>query len=457
MLNRYPYTDAHELNLDFILAQIKSMREEMSDFEALNTITNAGAWDITKQYKAWTVVSDNNAGYISLRPVPAGIPINNTEYWGFIADYNILITNLSNRIAALEAEDIVINTRLDNLEKFNGSFGSKNIIFIGDSWVVGYTENTGDGFVECLDSMNLFKSVSKYCKGGCGYVTQVDGVDYEKLTDDLIADYTDNPEDANIIVYVGSVNDIAIADATIRSACQTVFNKVKTAFPEAEIYTVAGITRGASFAEWNKMEVPLNTGRDYGIIPLYWPCRLLLGNANNFTSDGYHLNHTLAVCFANNIVNNMLGYFAYASDPQYHTFFNDVSVLESPVTGFAYDNTYSGLTFNNELYAIRLYNATFTSPAGVEPLVTIASDYMPKVASYINQLIESVTNTRYAMDAVSGDLHTIKNKCKLECLTGVIRNPLYTSTFGGTLGLGNCTFLYDRIKRCWLGNVIVTR
>ena len=458
MFNKYPYTDFHELNLDWIIAQIKQLHHDYDEFKALNTITNAGAWDITKQYQAWTVVSDNNAGYISFKAVPAGISITNSEYWGLIADYNILITNLASRISDLEAEDIIINSRLSALEKYNGSFRSKNIIFIGDSWTVGYTENTGDGYVECLQSMGLFKSVSKYCKGGCGYVTLADGINYNSLTDNMISDYSGHEEEANIIVYVGSVNDISVPDATIKSACESLFYKVRNAFPDAEIYAAATIIRGASYADWNRMEVPLDTARAYGIIPLYWPGRLLLGNAENFTSDGYHINHTLAICYANNIVNNLLGYFAYGTDPQYHTFFSNIDALSNQVTGFNYDDTYSGLTFNNELYAIRLSGVSFTAPTGgVEGLVTIKTNYMPKVASYITQLIDSVVNSRYAMDSTIGDLHTIKEKCQLESNSGVIRNPLYQTTFSGALSLGQCTFLYDRIKRCWLGSTPIVR
>lgn len=108
MFNIFPYTDFHEINLDWIIRKIKELGQAFNDFEAVNKITNAGAWDITKQYRAWTVVSDNNIGYISLKPVPIGVAITNTEYWGVIADYDILITDLSNRISTLE-------TRVDDL------------------------------------------------------------------------------------------------------------------------------------------------------------------------------------------------------------------------------------------------------------------------------------------------------------------------------------------------------
>ena len=50
--NEYPYTNFHELNLDMILRMIHEMHKEITEFEAVNKITNAGAWDITKQYQA---------------------------------------------------------------------------------------------------------------------------------------------------------------------------------------------------------------------------------------------------------------------------------------------------------------------------------------------------------------------------------------------------------------------
>ena len=102
MLNKYPYTDFHELNLDWIIGKIKELTNKMSEFEALNKITFSGVWDITKQYPAWTIVNDSGVGYISLKPVPAGIPLTNSDYWTIVADYSVLIAGLQNRIISLE-------------------------------------------------------------------------------------------------------------------------------------------------------------------------------------------------------------------------------------------------------------------------------------------------------------------------------------------------------------------
>ena len=85
----YPYTDTHELNLDWILSTIRSLKLQMDEFEVLNKMTFGGAWSIDRQYAAWTIVTDNNIGYVSIRPVPAGVLIGNATYWTQILDYTV--------------------------------------------------------------------------------------------------------------------------------------------------------------------------------------------------------------------------------------------------------------------------------------------------------------------------------------------------------------------------------
>lgn len=103
--HEYPYVDPNRYNSDWILNKIKDLMQEMSDFIALNKITFSGDWSIAKQYPAWTVVNDGMDGYISVKPVPAGIAIDNTEYWQPIANYSAIIADLQNRVAALEGSD----------------------------------------------------------------------------------------------------------------------------------------------------------------------------------------------------------------------------------------------------------------------------------------------------------------------------------------------------------------
>lgn len=89
--NHYPGTDLHEIDLHYILMQMLKMREDMQTVIDSNAITFADPinWDITTQYPTNTVVLNSNGdGYISRKPVPAGIALTNTSYWTQIFSFN---------------------------------------------------------------------------------------------------------------------------------------------------------------------------------------------------------------------------------------------------------------------------------------------------------------------------------------------------------------------------------
>ena len=130
-INKYPYTDFHELNLDWVIAEIRKLHTEWSDFKILNQIRFDGQWDITKQYPAWTLVNDNNMGYISKKPVPAGIDLENTEYWGLVADYSALLADMQNRIISLENRATDIE---EDVEDLSIKGVNRHVILIGDSY-----------------------------------------------------------------------------------------------------------------------------------------------------------------------------------------------------------------------------------------------------------------------------------------------------------------------------------
>ena len=88
-INQFPYSDFHEMNLDWIIRTVKNIEQEMQGFKAVNEITYAGEWNISKQYSPWDIVTDSGYGYIAIKPVPSGIQISNTNYWSVIADVTV--------------------------------------------------------------------------------------------------------------------------------------------------------------------------------------------------------------------------------------------------------------------------------------------------------------------------------------------------------------------------------
>ena len=99
----YPYTNFHELNLDWVIMTVKKGEADIKDFIGLNTIKYADPilWDITRQYEANTVVVDPTTGnaYISTKAVPYGTHINNTDYWTQIYNYADVVDTLRDQIA----------------------------------------------------------------------------------------------------------------------------------------------------------------------------------------------------------------------------------------------------------------------------------------------------------------------------------------------------------------------
>ena len=103
IFDKYPYTDFHELNLDWIIATIKEMDSTMDTFTALNTVTWAGDWDPDTTYPAWSIVRDaDGSAYISLKVVPAGVLLTDSDYWALAFDYDVLYQDFIARMDSIE-------------------------------------------------------------------------------------------------------------------------------------------------------------------------------------------------------------------------------------------------------------------------------------------------------------------------------------------------------------------
>lgn len=114
--NDYPYTDFHELNLDWIINKIKHLEKSVTEFEALQRLQWAGEWDIQQAYQQWSIVQDGGNGYVSILPVPRNVQITNTDYWRKVADYDALYAAFNERISALEDVVPVLESDVEDLK-----------------------------------------------------------------------------------------------------------------------------------------------------------------------------------------------------------------------------------------------------------------------------------------------------------------------------------------------------
>lgn len=115
--NKWPYTDFHELNADWLISTARELVEIMDTFVVNNTIKYADPleWDITKQYEKNTVVLDpeSNIAYLSVDAVPSGIGIDNTNYWTPIFDLSVVISGIEQMLDDIR-NSISINNEGDN-------------------------------------------------------------------------------------------------------------------------------------------------------------------------------------------------------------------------------------------------------------------------------------------------------------------------------------------------------
>ena len=107
IINNWPYTDLHNLNLDWIIRTVKEMGEKLESFETYFPHVSEhdnGVWDPAWNYDPNEIVYTTDAVYIAKTSVPTGIAITNTAYWLPIATIGIDILNIDSRLTAAEAD-----------------------------------------------------------------------------------------------------------------------------------------------------------------------------------------------------------------------------------------------------------------------------------------------------------------------------------------------------------------
>ena len=79
----FPHTRNYDGDLGYIIKKIIELTDNYNNFFAYNSIkfSDPIEWNITTQYPAYMIVFDGDTSYISKKPVPAGININNSDFW----------------------------------------------------------------------------------------------------------------------------------------------------------------------------------------------------------------------------------------------------------------------------------------------------------------------------------------------------------------------------------------
>ena len=127
-IHKAPYTNFHDLNLDWIIDTLNDIDRRLANFVSLNTIKYADPikWDITSQYAQNTLVLDPQDGtaYLSVQPVPQGVQITNTDYWTPVFTLQNFIDPLKNAITAAPQQE--------NGQAATEQLPENSVFFVGD-------------------------------------------------------------------------------------------------------------------------------------------------------------------------------------------------------------------------------------------------------------------------------------------------------------------------------------
>lgn len=127
-IHKAPYTNFHNMNLDWIIEALNEFNRKLANFVSLNTIKYADPikWDITSQYAQNTLVLDPQDGtaYLSVQPVPQGVQITNPDYWTPVFTLQNFIDPLKNAITAAPQQE--------NGQAATEQLPENSVFFVGD-------------------------------------------------------------------------------------------------------------------------------------------------------------------------------------------------------------------------------------------------------------------------------------------------------------------------------------
>ena len=148
--NEFPHSRTYDSDLGWLIWAMQKLISDWGEFSNLNSIKFADPinWTIDRNYEpAMIVVDEQGNGYIARKPVPAGVPLSNDDYWTQIFNFGDITDTIRENIAVNAGESSTAPDALskDELVWWNGNIYkvlydiAAGTAFIPDVNVVKYT------------------------------------------------------------------------------------------------------------------------------------------------------------------------------------------------------------------------------------------------------------------------------------------------------------------------------
>lgn len=190
-IHRAPYTNFHDLNLDWIIEVLNEFNTKLANFVSLATIKYADPiqWDITSQYEANTVVVDSKGNaYLSVQPVPSGVSLDRTEFWTKIGNFDELWADVKKAITPNDeghSPTATADRAVNDLVWVNGALVRVTRAMIaGDAYVPGsncVSSSTNEVLHYLITAFNEGLSAEKQAREDADSILQT-AIDTEKQT-----------------------------------------------------------------------------------------------------------------------------------------------------------------------------------------------------------------------------------------------------------------------------------
>lgn len=241
LFENFPYTNLHNLNLDWIVKVLKEINEKFDEAIAAKVkFADPLQWDITRQYPAFTIVEDHEKFYLSSQAVPAGVDINDDTYWQQIFDMSDLYQMMEDYEAQVnqQIEDFTeqVTDQVEGLEETTVKNNStRHLLFVGDSYAVWNQSHLYNVFVRdvgipAAQCHNVAVAGRCFSDPTQSYIAE-------------ISDYTGDKTEITDILVTGGINDALIQfdvpgypDMTVLiSAMQAFIDYAHANYPNANV------------------------------------------------------------------------------------------------------------------------------------------------------------------------------------------------------------------------------